>query len=220
MRFVCLILLSLSATFLAAQVVCIDPGHPSEVGMGTQGKKLTEIHAAWVEANLLKSLLEKHGVRVVMTKNREGERVSNRRRAEIANRAKAHLMIRLHCDAASGSGFTNYYPAQPGKVGSVSGPSKWVIAESRRKATAFHLVMAKALSGRLKNNGLRGDRATHIGAKQGALTGSIFSHVPVLLCEMVVLTNPKDEAFLTSRAGRNQMAQALYKGVLAALKKG
>lgn len=198
-------------------MVCIDPGHPSEVGRGTQGKKLTEIHAAWVEANLLKANLEKHGVRVVLTKKMEMEHVRNRRRAEIANAAHADLMVRLHCDASAGSGFTNYYPAQPGKTAGVTGPSKWVIEQSRIKATVFHNAMAETLQGKLKNNGLKGDRATHVGSVQGALTGSIFSKVPVVLCEMVVLTNPADEAFLTSIKGRQLMADALTRGVIAAL---
>jgi N-acetylmuramoyl-L-alanine amidase len=56
-----------------------------------------------------------------------------------------------------------------------------------------------------------------VGSRHGALIGSIFSKVPVVLVEMVVLTNAKDEAFLLSAKGRSAMAEALAKGVLAAL---
>lgn len=216
-------LLLLSAVGIAgsglAQTVCIDPGHPSEVGRGTQGKRLTEIHAAWIEANLLKVRLEKRGFKVILTKTSEMQLVRNRRRAEIANAAKADLMVRLHCDAAKGSGFTNYYPSQPGVSGGKTGPSKQVMALSRLAATRFHAAMATVLKGKLANNGLKGDRSTAVGAKQGALTGSIFSKVPVVLCEMVVLTNPADEAFLSSAKGRNLMAEALEAGVLKSLNK-
>src|SRR5687768_16406655 len=64
-----LLLLCLCAASLSfGQVVCIDPGHPSEVGVGTQGKKLTELKAVWVQAQMLKQRLEKRGIKVVMTK--------------------------------------------------------------------------------------------------------------------------------------------------------
>ena len=182
-----------------AQVICIDPGHPSEIGEGTTGKKLTELHANWVEAVLLKKRLERRGITVVMTKNSEKQYVANKARAETANKAHATLMVRLHCDSASGSGFTCYYPGQQGKINGFRGPTP----EGRR--------------GLLVDNGLKTDLATSVGAKHGALIGSIYSKVPVVLIEMVVLTNRKDEAFLSSVRGQDAMAAALEAGVVAAL---
>lgn len=200
-----------------AQTICIDPGHPSEVGMGTQGKKVTEVQIAWEIAGQFAVALKKEGYTVVLTKGAERTMVRNRRRAEIANAAKADLMVRLHCDAASGSGFTVYYPDQQGTSNGVSGPSDAVISASRRAATKFQLAMAEVLMGKLASNGLKNDRATAVGGKQGALTGSIFSKVPVLLVEMVVLTNPKDERFIISAKGKGEMVKGLVAGVKAAL---
>src|SRR4051794_28339300 len=88
-----------------AQTVCIDPGHPSEVGQGTHGKKITEIQAAWKVAVLLQKELESSGIKVVMTKSKESQFVKNKDRAMTANKAKANLMVRLHCDSEAGSGF-------------------------------------------------------------------------------------------------------------------
>ncbi len=207
------------ATALAsAQVVCIDPGHPSEVGEGTTGRKLSEMHAVWVEAVLLKQRLEAQGITVVMTKKSEKEFVRNRARAEVANKAHADFMIRLHCDSSSGSGFASYVPTQAGVSEGVRGPSLTVIRGSNNMGRAFHEAFAASLKGKLRDNGLKSDLATAVGAKQGALTGSVFSKVPVVLVEMVVLTNRKDEAFLSSKAGQAAMADALASGVLAALK--
>ncbi len=214
----CPILIFLAAALTSAQVVCIDPGHPSEVGVGTTGKELSELHANWIEALLLKERLEKRGIKVVLTKQSEKQLVRNQARAETANRAKADLMIRLHCDAAVGSGFTVYFPAQQGVDRGFRGPSAQIIKLSRSKGKAFHDVVAATLKGKLQDNGLKGDRATAVGAKHGALVGSIYSKVPVVLIEMVVLTNRADEAFLVSRKGREKMADALAEGVLAALK--
>jgi N-acetylmuramoyl-L-alanine amidase len=200
--------------------ICIDPGHPSEVGMGTQGKKLTEIHAAWIEAQLLKQYLEEAGFQVVLTKSDENQFVRNRDRAEVANRFRADLMVRLHCDSASGSGFTSYFPSQRGSVSGIGGPAADVLLRSKALANVFHAALGRELRGSLRDNGLKTDLSTGVGAKQGALTGSIFSKVPVVLVEMVVLTNPKDEAFISSKSGQVKMARALAAATSAAIEAG
>ncbi len=202
----------------AAQTICIDPGHPSEVGVGTKGKRTTELKVAWEVALALRNRLRHAGYHVVLTKQRIDEKVLNRDRAEIANRAKATLMVRLHCDAAAGRGFAVYYPSRQGTSNGFTGPSQAVIARSKEAATAFHSAMAGHLKGFHQNNGLKTDLQTAVGARQGALTGSIFSQVPVLLVEMVVLTNAQDEAFILSKSGRARMVEALAKGVIATVK--
>lgn len=211
-------LLATVPTLGAAQTICIDPGHPSEVGVGTKGKKATEVGVAWEVAVALRNRLRKEGFATLMTKGSLNEKVLNRRRAEIANEARATLMVRLHCDAASGTGFTVYYPSKAGKTQGFTGPSAKVIAESKTAGAKFHNAMAGYLKGHHKDNGLRTDLHTAIGARQGALTGSIFSKVPVVLVEMVVLTNPKDEAFIVSKRGRALMVEAIAQGVIAAVR--
>ncbi len=186
--------------------------------MGTSGKKLTEVHANWIEAILLKKRLEQRGIKVFLTKNSEKTLVKNKARAELANRVHADLMIRLHCDAASGTGFTTYCPTKQGNDRGFRGPSNEIIKISWRKGKAFHQAFVAGLKGKLKDNGLKGDQATAVGARHGALIGSIYSQVPVVLVEMVVLTNRSDEAFLSSKKGQEAMADALAAGVLAALK--
>lgn len=211
-------LLAVAPSLAAAQTICIDPGHPSEVGVGTRGKRATEVGVAWEVAVALRNRLRQEGFATLMTKGGQMEKVLNRRRAEIANQAQATLMVRLHCDAAAGSGFTVYYPSKPGTAQGVTGPSARVIAQSKSAATKFHFAMAQSLKGKHRDNGLRSDTHTAIGGRQGALTGSIFSKVPVLLVEMVVLTNPKDEAFIQSKAGRAAMVEAIAQGVIAAVR--
>ena len=197
--------------------ICIDPGHPSEVGRGTAGLKITEVALSWQIANLLSADLKKRGYRVVLTKVGQEQMVRNRDRAAIANNSHADLMVRLHCDADSGSGFAVYYPAKQGTSQGVTGPSARVIEASAKASKRFHLAMAAKLKGDLKDNGLKSDEKTAVGGRQGALTGSIFSKVPVLLVEMVVLTNRSDESFILSRAGKAAMVDALAAGVEAAV---
>ena len=63
--------------------------------------------------------------------------------------------------------------------------------------------------------GVRGDSATAIGSKQGALTASIFSQVPIVTIEMVDLSNKADADFIKSEAGQKRMAHAISAGVAA-----
>lgn len=203
--------------FFTPPTICIDPGHPSEVGRGTQGRHITEIAVAWEVAQDLRTDLKKLGFRVVMTKSSEKQFVRNRKRAETANSAHAVLMVRLHCDSSSGSGFTTYYPDQQGLSGGVRGPSLELIKQTRAIATVFHTRLAQDLQGVLQDNGLKGDEATAVGRKQGALTGSVFSKVPVVLVEMVVLTNPRDEAFVLKATNRAKVAAALADATKAAV---
>lgn len=212
------LLSALAAAQLEGKVIiCIDPGHPSEVGMGTRGKKLTELEVAWNMAQLVKVRLEKMGAKVVLTKSSKNQFVRNRERASIANRAKADFMLRLHCDAAAGSGFASYYPTQQGKSEGVTGPSAALLKRVKPVAIRFHSALAEEMKGHLSDDGLKSDLKTAVGGKQGALTGSVFSQVPVVLVELIVLTNPKDEAFIASKQGQEVFADALAKAVVAAV---
>lgn len=204
---------------LTGKVICIDPGHPSEVGRGTAGRHISEIAAAWDVALRLKAILTARGATVVMTKSSEYEFVRNRRRAEIANDAHADLMIRLHCDANSGTGIATYAPDRQGVAADgFRGPTAAVISESQTAARRFHAAMIATLGGALHDKGVLPDTETAVGGRQGALTGSIYSKVPVVLVEMCVLTNPKDEDFIRSARGQDLMAHALADGVAAAVR--
>lgn len=199
----------------APRVVCIDPGHPSELNSGkTVQNGTTEVHIAWVVALRLKRLLEEKGVRVVMTKASEEQFVMNKERALIANDAGASVMVRLHCDTGESEGFAIYSPDRQGEKDGVKGPPQEVIESSRRAALAIHEVMRAQLEGALKDAGVRGDSETAVGSKQGALTGSIFSQVPVATVEMAVLSNKRDAEFIKSEEGQERMARAIADGIL------
>lgn len=197
-------------------VICIDPGHPSEINNGyTVQNGTTETHIDWVVALRLRDRLQADGYQVVLTKSAERQIVKNWDRAEIANRAGARLMVRLHCDTGPGSGYAIYYPDRQGTRFGVTGPSVAVQEQSWQAAIAMAAAMPHLLAGSLKSGGVRGDTQTLIGGKQGALTGSIFSQVPVITIEMVVLRNRHDAAFIKGEAGQTKMAQAIAEGVEA-----
>lgn len=219
MRFGLVLLICCLAWLSPAQTICIDPGHPSEVGEGTTGRSISEMEVAWKVAQRLKTKLQGLGMKVVMTKSALKQYVPNKKRAEIANASKADYLVRLHCDSSSGTGFASYYPARKGTANGKRGPEDDVIERSARMAKPFHQAFAATMRGSLRDQGLKTDAETAVGAQHGgALIGSIYSKVPVVLVEMCVLTNPKDEAFVLTNEGLDKLAQALANGILAALK--
>lgn len=214
--FSCLFL-ALSSSVLHAQTICIDPGH-SKATVGTAGKHTSEYQICWKMANLLQVALKQEGYTVLLTKSSAEQNVTNVERASIANRAKAALLIRLHCDADNDHGFATFYPAQKGKIRGKEGPSDVVMERSHESASRFHKASVEALQGALKDRGLRTDMQTAVGRRLGgALEGSIYSEVPVLLVEMCILQNPKDERYILSQEGQKQLVRAMVKGTLAAV---
>jgi N-acetylmuramoyl-L-alanine amidase len=197
-------------------LVCVDPGHPSETSAGAKAGGLSENRLNWQVALRLKARLDAAGVACVLTKTRENEYVTNRRRAEIANAAGAWLLIRLHCDTGAGRGYTWYYPDRAGTKDGVTGPPKAVRDASRQAANVLNNAMKPVLAGSLRSNPVRTDAATFVGGKQGGvLTGSIFSLVPTALIEMCFINQKADARFIASDAGREKMAEALAAGVRA-----
>lgn len=202
-------------------IVCIDPGHPSETAEGAAANGLSENTLNWQVAVRLATRLNALGIKWVLTKNSLRERVTNRRRAEIANGANRYrtpcaIFIRLHCDEGSGRGFTWYYPNRAARKGGVYGPSRTVQIQSRAAAQTMNSAMIPILRGSLASNPIRTDAATGVGGKQGGvLTGSIFSRVPTALIEMCFINKRNDARFIGSVAGQEKMAQALTAGIVA-----
>lgn len=202
-------------------IVCIDPGHPSETSSGAAAHGLTENRMNWQVALRLAARLQKLGIPYVMTKRSEKQLVTNRQRAQTANGDNVYhtacaALIRLHCDAGGGSGFSWYYPDRAATKYGVTGPPRAVQIASRQLAHTLNEAMTPVLKGYLPANSIKTDAATGVGGKQGGvLTGSIFSRVPTALIEMCFITNKRDAQFIGSAAGQEKMAEALAAGIVA-----
>ena len=196
------------------RVVAIDPGHPSETSQGASGPGgATEIQVNWAVALKLQALLEGRGYDVILTKLVEEEVVTNRHRAEIGTFRGADIMVRLHCDAGSHRGTATFFPDRQGTRWGVTGPAHEVIEGSRALAEVLHPAMVASLGPDWPDLGIKGDSKTAVGARQGALTGSIFSEIPVVTIEMVVITDEEQEAFIASETGQDRMAEAIAQGI-------
>ena len=220
-------------------LVCIDPGHPSPFSGGatsTVDRKITEVHMNWLVGQKLAKILKSKGVSVMFTKTSEPQNVDNQERAHRINGAAESFLrenprgravaVHLHCDSSTTKGFTIYYPDQQGIYGGPTGrepnqgfkgPPIGIQKSSRLLANAVAPVMRRKLAGAVSSEGVMGDSKTKVGGRghHGALTFSIFSKVPTITIEMVVLDNASDVAFIRTDEGQQRMADAIAAGLLA-----
>lgn len=195
-------------------IVCIDPGHQAKgdpkgepiapgsgnkkarVASGTAGvaTKKPEYAVNMEVALILKDMLTQKGYQVVMTRETNDVNVSNVERAEIANKAKADMTVRLHCDSIDNSGKTGSVLIVPAKNGQYT---KAIYPESYKYAE----LLKKALqdSG-VKVNGI---------FERGDMTGFNWSKVPVVIFEMGFMSNYNEDRMLSDKAYQTKLMQAV-----------
>jgi N-acetylmuramoyl-L-alanine amidase len=216
-----LLLLLPAADAAPAQVVVIDAGHDlrgnpdlEPIGPGSTTRKikdgggthgavsgLTEAELNMRVAARLRPLLERAGVRVVMTRMKTaGTSMGNIARARIANRAGAGLFLRIHADGSSdpsARGSHTLYPALR------RGWTDDVYAESRRAAGIVQANLVRALG--FPDRGLQ---------ERSDFTGFNWADVPVILVEMGFMTNRTDDRLLATEAYQRRAAGGLCRGTL------
>ena len=202
-------------------VVVLDPGHDlranlatEPIGPGSPTRKIKD--GGWTrgvvsgireaELNLavaerLRTLLERAGVRVVMTRTATaGTSIGNVARARIANRAGAALFLRIHADGSADPGARGTHTLYPARR------ARWtddVYPASRRAASIVQSELVRALG--FPDRGLQ-ERADY--------TGFNWADVPAILVELGFMTNPTEDRLLASPAYRRRAALGLCRGTL------
>ena len=205
----------------AAPVVVLDPGHDlranpatEPIGPGSSTRKLKDgggtrgVVTGLREAELalrvalrLEPLLERAGVRVVLTRSRTaGTSMGNVARARIANRAGAALFLRIHADGASSPAVRGTHTMHPAYR---RGWTDDVHAASRRAARRIRAELVRALG--------FPDRGTW---ERADFTGFNWSDVPVVLVELGFMTSPVEDRLLATPAVQARAALGLCRGVL------
>lgn len=202
-------------------MVVLDPGHDlhanlatEPIGPGSTTRKIKDgggTHGAAsglteAELNLrvalrLRALLERAGVRVLMTRTKTaGTSIGNVARARIANRARAALFLRIHADGSTDSstrGTHTLYPAlRRGWTDDVYEPSK-------RAARVVQSEVVRALG--FPDRGLQ---------ERSDFTGFNWSNVPVILVELGFMTNQTEDRLLSTAAYQRRAAFGLCRGTL------
>ena len=172
-------------------------------GGGTRGVAtgVPEAELDLAVALRLRALLERAGVRVVLTRTRTaGTSIGNVARARIANEARAELFLRIHADGSPdrrAAGTHTLYPAFR------AGWTDDVYASSRRAAAIVQRELVRALG--FPDRGLQ-ERADY--------TGFNWSDVPVILVELGFMTNPAEDRALATARYRQRAALGLCRGTL------
>jgi N-acetylmuramoyl-L-alanine amidase len=199
----------------AAPVVVVDPGHDlranlatEPIGPGSTVRKIKDGGGTRGEPQVvlavslrLRALLDRAGVRVVMTRTRTASvSMGNVARARIANRAGAALFLRVHADGSSSPASRGTHTLHPA---STRGWTDDIASPSLRAARLVQTELVRSLG--FPDAGL--DRRSDI-------TGFNWSNVPAILTELGFLTNPTERRVLTSPGGQRRAALGLCRGVL------
>lgn len=204
-----------------AATVVVDPGHDRRansetepIGPGSSVRKIKDgggtsgVVTGLREAELtlrvglrLRALLERAGVRVVMTRTRTaGTSMGNVARAGIANRAGAALFLRIHADGSTDPEARGTHTLHPALR---RGWTDDVYADSKRAAQAVQRDLRAALG--FPDRGLQ---------ERSDFTGFNWADVPVILVEMGFMTNPIEDRLLATTAYQRRAARGLCRGTL------
>lgn len=204
--------------------VCIDPGHASSADLtrvrsnpyssatqiretgGTSGHRSgAEYKVNMQVAKQLATMLRAKGVTVVMTKKKNSKRMSNRARAEVANKCKADLEIRIHCDSA-GSSTRGFLTCVPGKAGYQKKSGRY--KKSQKAGRYLHKRICKQLGARSRGVSVRKD-----------LAGFNWCKRTSVLFEIGNMDNAHDDRLLAKKSYKKKVARAIADATLAWLKK-
>jgi len=207
--------------------IVVDAGHGGW-DLGTVGKRgLLEKDLVLEIAQRLGKLLESRlGADVILTRN-DDNYIPLDERAGMANQSQADLFVSVHAnysDLPSARGVETYYTnlfsspsAKDMEIRTDSGKSASPavltpielhekIEQSRRLAASVQRSLYGTLSA--QNSGLR-DR----GVKAASYVVLTETAMPGILAEVSFVSSPADEQKLRSDGYREQIAEALYKGI-------
>jgi N-acetylmuramoyl-L-alanine amidase len=211
--------------------VVIDPGHGGH-DPGAMNNGLSEAELVLdVGMRLEKLLLNQPGVEVVMTR-RTNVFVPLEERTALANRERADLFLSIHANASEDDRvrgietyFLNFAPNPAAEV--VAARENAASAQTMRqlpdivKAIAlnnkidesrdFASLIQSSMMDRLKRSN---KSAKDLGVKQAPFMVLIGATMPSILAEVSFITNRQEAALLRSSAYRQQIAAALFNGVM------
>lgn len=200
--------------------ICIDPGHQRKpnfekepiapgsektkikVSAGTQGVYTgkPEYELTLEVALKIKQILELKGYNVLMTRETHDVNISNKERAEMANKAGADLCVRIHADGSTSrevNGISVLYPAQ-------DSPNTDEEKYSKSKLLAELLLKNLIESTKANSRGI---------IPRVDITGFNWSEIPVALVEMGYMTNPEDDRKMSTPEYQYKIAEGTVDGI-------
>ncbi|MDL2218213.1 N-acetylmuramoyl-L-alanine amidase [Christensenellaceae bacterium OttesenSCG-928-M15] len=203
---------------LKGLIIGVDPGHQikanreqepvspgssdtkNKVSSGTQGV-YTKIAEHEVNLNVglkLQKLLADAGATVIMTRTSTDVNISNVERAQLFNKKKVDLGVRIHCNGSTDQSVTGAFMLVP-----------------KDKNYPYYSENVKAAKCILEAYG----KATGIGTKKGITyradqTGFNWCERPIVNIEMGHMTNKEEDLKLTNKDFQSKMAKGIYNGIV------
>jgi N-acetylmuramoyl-L-alanine amidase len=196
------------------RVICLDPGHGGEDSGNIVGTAREKIYTLRL-AQELRSLLQREGFKIVMTRN-DDRIVGLYDRPEIARKAKADLFISLHFNGQAGgrdaNGVETYCLTPVGASSTNAGgegrnsprsPGNRFDEDNMHLAFHIHRRMQRALQ--------MDDR----GVKRARFAVLRQAEMPAVLVEAGFLSNSGDRKLITDPAYIKNIAKAIAEGITA-----
>jgi N-acetylmuramoyl-L-alanine amidase len=209
----------------AKKIIVIDAGHGGK-DPGSLGANVYEKDVTLAAAKALKERLERTGrFQVVLTRETDTF-IPLESRVQIARRADADLFISLHADSGpdtSTRGASVYTLSEKGteRVGRVLEKDDWLMKANmpgRDRAVSQILLDLSQRATKNRSAAFAQLLLANVGEETSLLRRShrdagfivlLAPDVPAVLLEMGFITNPEDEAFLTTKSSRARLVNAV-----------
>ena len=204
--------------------IAIDAGHQARgnsatepIGPGSSTRKakvaggatgvathVPEYKLTLAVAKKLQKELKNRGYQVYMIRTKNNVNISNKKRAQLANKSGADIYIRIHADSSNSravTGASGLYPSKANRYVSK------LSAKSKKLSSC--LLKSYCKKTKIRNRGL---------VARDDLTGTNWSKIPVSLIEMGFLSNPSEDRKMQKSNFQIKMAKGIADGIDAYFK--
>ena len=204
--------------------IAIDAGHQARgnfatepVGPGSSTRKakvaggatgvashVPEYKLTLAVSKKLQKELKARGYKVYMIRTKNNVNISNKKRAQLANKSGADIYIRIHADSSTSravTGASGLYPSKANRYVSK------LSAKSKKLSSC--LLKSYCKKTKIRNRGL---------VARDDLTGTNWSKIPVSLIEMGFLSNPSEDRKMQKSNFQTKMAKGIADGIDAYFK--
>ncbi|MDQ6799995.1 MAG: N-acetylmuramoyl-L-alanine amidase [Acidobacteriota bacterium] len=223
---------------LAVRRVILDAGHGGKDAGASSASLVSEKQITLDIERRLRILLERGGFEVVATRT-DDTLIPLRERARLANSSDGDIFVSIHVNSirshTTSHGVETYYlgptkdPLLTQLAAEENGSSGYSIADLRKLLDRVYADVRRDESRRLAatlQGQLYGDLRTadpgleNWGVKRAPFIVLVATEMPAVLAEVGCLSNAREAAMLNEPQYRQQIAQALYRGIYEYARKG
>ncbi|HKO02650.1 MAG TPA: N-acetylmuramoyl-L-alanine amidase [Thermoanaerobaculia bacterium] len=223
---------------LAVRRVILDAGHGGKDAGALSSSNLSEKEITLDIERRLQALLKQQGFEVVATRN-DDRMIPLRERARLANSSEGDIFVSIHVNSLrthiNSHGIETYYlgptkdPLLTQLAAEENGTSGYSIADLRKLLDRVYADVRRDESHRLASavqQQLFANLQTidpgleNWGVKRAPFIVLVATDMPAVLAEVGCLSNEREAVMLKNPQYRQQIAQALFRGISEYAKKG